>query len=122
MLETENGRDPIEVGLTIATEPVRGGIRVVPRGELDLGSSSALQDALGEAERSHNLVVLDLRELSFMDSTGLHALIIADERMREHGVDLVIVRGNSQVGKLLDLTQASQRLHVISEPRESFSG
>jgi anti-anti-sigma factor len=67
-------------------------------------------------------VVLDLREVSFMDSTGLHALISADLRMQERGGDLVIVRDGSQVGKLLDLTQVSQRLHVISEPRNGFPG
>lgn len=122
MLEAGKGSiSPGEV-FTIAIESVRGGVRVVPKGELDLVSVGAFQDALREAERVHNLVVLDLRELSFMDSTGLHALIAADMRMRERGGDLVIVRNHSQVSKLLDLTRASQQLHVVHEPPAGLPG
>jgi anti-anti-sigma factor len=122
MLKTGKGRSPLNGGLTITVENVRGGLRVVPKGELDLQSAGALDDVLREAARAHDRVVLDLREVSFMDSTGLHALISADLRMQERGGDLVIVRDGSQVGKLLDLTQVSQRLHVISEPRNGFPG
>jgi anti-sigma B factor antagonist len=120
-METGDGRFPLDGHLSITTESVRGGVRVVPRGELDLQSANALEDVLREVEPAHDLVVLDLRELSFMDSTGLHVLIAADVRMRERGGDLMVVRDDSQVGKLLDLTQVTERLHVVSEPRHSFS-
>jgi anti-sigma B factor antagonist len=120
--QTGEGRIQSDGGLTIATVAVEGGMRLVPNGELDLASAPALRDALREAELSHDLVVLDLRELRFMDSTGLHVLIDADQRMRKQGRELTIVRGDSQVGRLLDLTHASSQLHVVAEPPPDHQG
>jgi anti-anti-sigma factor len=48
------------------------GFRLV--GELDLSSAPALTDALGELEIDNGDLVLDLRELTFIDSSGIHAI------------------------------------------------
>jgi anti-anti-sigma factor len=87
------------------------------RGELDISTATRLEDDLQriEAERPE-LIVLDLKELSFMDSTGLRLLITADARAREGGRELAIVQGNDMVQRVLRLTRLDERLHIVEDP------
>jgi anti-anti-sigma factor len=105
-------------GLAIATTKREGALVVAPEGEIDLATVGLLDRELQQAERSHATVWLDLSGVTFMDSTGLHLLIAADQRMRERGRRLVVVPGTSQVRRLLTLTGAAERLEVMddSEP------
>jgi anti-sigma B factor antagonist len=66
----------LDFDLTV-TRDARGGARVALRGELDLGSAPQLRRAL---EAAGDDVVLDLRGLTFMDSTGVRVLLEAAER------------------------------------------
>jgi anti-sigma B factor antagonist len=86
------------------------------RGELDLATVPVLEDALQGAEHSHDLVIVDLRDLTFLDSTGLHVLISAEQRARRFGTRLVIVQGPPQVRRLLELTGAIEQLRVVADP------
>ncbi len=86
------------------------------RGELDLATVPVLEDALQRAERTHDLVVVDLRDLTFLDSTGLHVLISAEQRARRSSSRLVIVQGPPQVRRLLELTGAIAQLRVVADP------
>jgi anti-sigma B factor antagonist len=80
-------------------------------GELDISTAQLLEDDLHrvEAERPE-LIVLDLRELAFMDSTGLRLLIMADARAKEEGRRLAIGRGNEMIQRVLHLTRLDERL------------
>jgi anti-sigma B factor antagonist len=71
---------------------------VQPRGELDLATIKTLRDALdgaGSAER----LVLDLRGLTYIDSTGLHLLVDLHERARRDGFELVLFAPAAPVDK-----------------------
>lgn len=96
------------------------GALVAPRGDIDLATVPALDEALRLAEESHKLVVLDLREVPFMDSSGLHTLIAADLRMREQGGRLVVVQGGDQIRRLLGLTGADKQLEMVDDPAEAL--
>jgi anti-anti-sigma factor len=88
-------------------------------GELDLGTSPQLSV---ELERIFvpevELIVLDLRELEFMDSTGLVVLIRAHQRTREGGQRLAVVNGGNQVQKLLRITRVAESLTLVDAPEE----
>lgn len=89
------------------------------RGELDLASSPLLEQALERAAQdSPSLVIIDLRELDFMDSTGLSVLIRAHQRAQELGHRLGIVNGSRQVRRLLSLTGVADRLTIVDQPEE----
>jgi anti-anti-sigma factor len=60
--------------------------------------------------------VLDLKGLSFMDSTGLRLLIMADSRAREDGRRLAIGQGNEMVQRVMRLTRLDERLHIVEDP------
>ena len=89
------------------------------RGELDLASAPLLQ---GEIEGSEvgaaAIVVLDLQELEFIDSTGLRVLLSAHERSRERGQEFAITPGSQQVQRLLAITRVDEHLRVIASPDE----
>ncbi len=66
----------LDFDLTVARD-AQGTCRLTLRGELDLGTAERLERALAEAGED---VLLDLRGLTFMDSTGVRVLLEAAER------------------------------------------
>src|SRR5690348_5791687 len=92
--------------LELRTENDHGAPRLVVAGELDLASAEQLEAQLRQLESAEpELLVLDLRELEFMDSTGLRAVIAADARARERGARLVVVRAPEEVDRVFRLTR-----------------
>jgi anti-sigma B factor antagonist len=83
-----------------------------PAGELDLSTAPLLSGRLREHDDFDRLV-LDLRSLDFMDSTGLRLLVAEQERAREGGYELAIVRGSAEVDRLLELTRMDRRLPIV---------
>jgi len=93
------------------------------QGELDLASSPVLEEELARVTSERpSLVIIDLRELDFMDSTGLSVLIRAHQRAEEAGHRLGIVNGTRQVRRLLSLTGVADRLTIVNDPAEFDSG
>ena len=83
-------------------------------GELDLASAPKLEDELRRVEgEGPELIVLDLRPLAFMDSSGLRALLAADSRAREAGRRLVLIRGDERVQRVLKITRLDERLEIV---------
>lgn len=92
-------------------------------GELDLASSATFEEELGRVvDSTGELIVVDLRELEFMDSTGLSALVKAHQRAEQAGKRLGVVRGSQQVQRLLSLTGVEERLVFTDSPEELLSG
>lgn len=60
--------------------------------------------------------VLDMRELTFIDSSGLRAVVMADQRVRAEGGRLIVVRGPARVNEVLEVTGVAQRIEVVDEP------
>jgi anti-anti-sigma factor len=83
-----------------------GGIDVRLRGELDMGAVFRLEPALDDlaAHASSREVVFDLRELTFIDSSGLGVLVAADRRVRSAGGETRFVRGPDQVMRVFART------------------
>jgi anti-sigma B factor antagonist len=71
-------------------------------GELDIATVDGLTDRLIEIAGS--TVVVDLAELSFMDSTGLSALVVAKNRMESDGDVLMLTRPRPNVRRVLEIT------------------
>jgi anti-sigma B factor antagonist len=88
-------------------------------GELDLASSPSLEQHLERlASTDTALVIVDLRALEFMDSTGLSVLVRSHQRAEEHDQRLVLVKGPQQVQRLLSLTGVEGRLTLVDTPEE----
>ena len=68
------------------------------------------------------LLIIDLRNLDFMDSTGLSVLVRAHQRTEEQGRQLAMVKGPQQVQRLLSLTGVADRLTLVDSPEELLTG
>jgi anti-anti-sigma factor len=86
-------------------------------GELDIAGAPRVERELErlEAEEPETLV-LDLRRLAFMDSTGLRLVVAADARAREQGRRLVVVRGPEAVQRIFHMTRLDERREIVDEP------
>ena len=81
-------------------------------GELDLATSPQLEQTLREAERDARLVVLDLRELTFMDSAGVHTIVDAGIRYRRAGGRMIVVRAPVQVDAVFTLIGVTEDVEI----------
>jgi anti-anti-sigma factor len=94
-------------------------LTLVLSGELDLISSPILAQALDRANQSDaELLVVDLRKLEFMDSTGLHLLVTAQERARAAGRRFALIRGVEHIQRLFALSGIGELLLVVDSPEE----
>jgi anti-anti-sigma factor len=75
-------------------------------GELDLSTVPRLRDALRELRgRNVPLVRLDISQLSFIDSTGLRALLVAAREAEVEGWRLALTRAPAHVQQMFELTR-----------------
>lgn len=112
---------------------------VQPRGELDLATIDTLRSTLDAAiaETLHAALdgfetgarlVLDLRRLSFIDSTGLHLLVALDERAHRDGFLLTLLAPAAPIDRTIQLCGLDQILPFVApdalerEPAKSASG
>ena len=93
-----------------------GAVHVVLRGELDLAHAYTFDEELRRVEdEGAKCVVVDLRELSFMDSAGMSRLLSARKRARRDGRRFVLVRGGRIVQRLLSLAAVEENFEMVNE-------
>jgi anti-anti-sigma factor len=86
-------------------------------GELDMVSSGLLEETLASADLDGSrAVVLDLRGVRFLDSTGLKAIFRVRNLVREGGRQFAVTHGSVQVQRLLSLTGLDGYLLTIPTP------
>ena len=89
---------------------------IAPTGEWGLLQQPATREVVRLAlDRNPESIVLDLSCLSFIDSSGVHAVIELHTRTREHGIELVIVPGPERVQRLFDICQLLDVLPFAAE-------
>lgn len=92
-------------------------VRVALSGELDISSAGQVEDRLAPIQqKAPHTLVLDLRELEFMDSTGLRLIVRADEAARAKGTRFVVVRGPEPVHRVFEIVGLDTRLDMLDEP------
>lgn len=103
--------------LTLTTSHEPEAVRVSLEGELDLSSALTFDDELRRIEDAANgdPLVLDLRGLKFMDSTGLRLIVSAHQRARRRGSRLSIVHATKAIRRIFRLTGMLDRLDVVDD-------
>ena len=102
--------------LDVRTEDRDGLVHMALVGELDLSSVAKVQEELRRIEAgSPPTLIVDLSKLSFLDSTGLRCIVTADERAREAGRRIVIVRGPDAVQRVFAITRLEERLDIVDD-------
>ena len=102
--------------LELETSEEEGLVRLALRGELDLSTVSKVEEELRRAEASEpSLLVLDLSELNFLDSTGLRLIVTTDQRAREGGRRVAVVKGPDAVQRVFAITRLDERLEMLDK-------
>jgi anti-sigma B factor antagonist len=91
--------------LTIEAASAAEAQTIVLAGEADLLGAPKIEAALEDASAgSPELIVIDLRNLTFIDSTGLHALFAGHQLCRARGHELRVIPGPANVQRVFELT------------------
>jgi anti-sigma B factor antagonist len=87
-------------------------------GELDLATAPELEGALHDRLGNGESLVVDLRGLEFMDSSGVRALVAGHTAAKEAGCPFVIVRAphGSEVDRVIDVSGIADVLGMVDEP------
>ena len=90
---------------------------VTVEGELDIATLPEFERTVTRM-RSQGLerMVIDLRELSFLDSMSIELLLRLHGDLTAAGADLVVVRGPRAVNRIFDLMELERVLTLVDEP------
>ena len=98
------------LSLDITTTPEVVTVRA--SGEIDMASVDHLRETLRELCVDEVTVCLDLRDVTFIDSTGVNALVLMDRRSTERGGRLVLSAPSPTVSRVLAYTGADAVLNL----------
>lgn len=107
----------VDTSLAIGIERGEGRTCVLLTGELDLGNTDALRAQLKhEEERLPEVIEIDLRGLTFIDSSGLSELFAANRRARERNGRVVLIKHNGPIERTLNLAHVEDVIDVVEQP------
>jgi anti-anti-sigma factor len=100
---------------SVAVQEADSRLVVSARGELDLATAPQLEAVLMPPLRDGGSVVLDLRGLSFMDSTGVRVIVAAHLASQEHGGHLTLLRcpPEGPVGRVMEISGLDAVLDIV---------
>ena len=93
-------------------------VRIAPVGELDMAATPQLEQAIRallHAGAAH--LIIDLRGVTFIDSTALHLALDLDAAARDNGLRLELLPGPPQVQRIFELTGTLEQLPFITPDR-----
>lgn len=92
---------------------------VAPCGEIDLATVDLVRDAVEREKESGDDVVIDLREVGFMDTSGLRYVLELVERASRDGFDVRLVRGPAAVQRVFEVSGLEPRIPFVDDPDSS---
>lgn len=90
-------------------------------GEIDFYAGGELESALAEARAWSRSVVVDLSEVTFVDSTALGRLLAFDRQLASAGGSLALVLGGREVARALELTRLDRILQTAPSREEAVA-
>ena len=101
-------------GLEVSLVPHSPCLLLGLRGELDVCNAHEVPRDDHASRPDLTLVLLDLGELTFCDTAGLHALMEFRRIHQAHGRAVAVVRANPLIWRLLDLCGVTDRLEEVA--------
>ena len=111
---------------TFSTEAIEGTevSRISIEGELDIATVEQVEKAADTAIAARRPVLVDLAKCPFMDSTGLHWIVLVHQALADDvGLDppMAIVARGSGVLRLLSVTMIDERIPVFRTEEEALT-
>jgi len=103
----------VPASIDISIERVAPAVVYAVSGEMDLATASELDNQL-DLDGAESVVVLDLTGVTFIDSTGLRAVVGAHDDAADRNKELRVIPG-TRVMRLLEITGVHERLAVFPD-------
>jgi len=102
----------------IAADDRDGRAFLTLRGELDLATAPEFEQLINERIDEGREIVVDLRPLEFMDSSGIRVLVAAHTRAGRSGTKVFVVRPEpaSAVAKIVEVSGLDGELNIVDDP------
>lgn len=97
-----------------------GATLIALQGELDLSTAPSLRDAIHESAREKGVVV-DLQDLTFMDSAGIGTLLRAHQELSQEGRPFKLVITQRRFLQLLEITGLRDIFEIAPSLDDAFS-
>jgi anti-anti-sigma factor len=94
----------------VETERLESEVHVRPFGELDMFTTPQLEQAIADTADHPGELVIDLRALTFIDSTGIHSILRARAACAENQRGFSLIRGRAAVHRVFELSGLADRL------------
>jgi len=94
-----------------------GALIVAAHGEVDMATAGELRAACGAADA---MLVLDLRAVGFMDTSGLNLVMECQRRADADGMGFAVVRGSALVMRIFEIAGLNHRLRFVDDPAEAL--
>jgi len=106
---------------SIAASDRDGRAHLTLRGELDLATAPELEQLVNEHLDAGQEVVVDLRSLEFMDSSGIRVLVAAHARAGRNATRFFVVRpaAGSAVAKIVEVSGLDGELNIVDDPAQA---
>jgi anti-sigma B factor antagonist len=106
--------EPADELLRCDVVPERGRVRICPVGALDMANASVLEHELAELRAAgFRQLIVDLRGLRFMDSTGLRLVLRWHAAAAADGFELGVVPGAPAIQRVFELTGTLDRVPFV---------
>jgi anti-anti-sigma factor len=109
--------DPSEFNVVVRREGAA--LIVAPEGELDMATVDTLRAQLEAGLGDARVLVLDLRGLNFLDTSGLQLVFEQQRRAEQEGFAFVLVRGQRHVQRLFDIAGMNDRLTIVDDVKDA---
>ncbi|MFA6929683.1 MAG: STAS domain-containing protein [Lentisphaeria bacterium] len=109
--------------MEIITEKVGAVFKMAINGRLVVSTTEAFKNALAEAISENQWIVLDLTEMSYIDSSGLGAMVFAQQKLSEKGGSLRLAGLQPKPRIVFDITKVYRIFEIfdnIETAIESF--
>jgi anti-sigma B factor antagonist len=89
-------------------------------GEVDMSTAPRLLEILDAVSEASRLVVVDLTEVSFLDSSGLNVLVKAQRRLAPRGIALrVVVPSDHALRRVFEIARLEEQLQIVESAEEA---
>jgi anti-anti-sigma factor len=106
----------------VATHRQGGALVIAPRGEIDLATVDLVREAVERDRDAGEDLVLDLREVGFMDTSGLRYVLELVDAASRDDFSVRLVRGPNAVQRVFAVSGVEPRLPFVDDPEDEASG
>ena len=109
-------------GLEIHTEAIADGVLVRPIGEIDLSCAAMLRQQLGQVQHDRPArLLIDLRDVPYMDSSGVATLVEAMQIARRTGSRLVLAAPQEKVRSIFEIARLDMVFTIADTVEDALS-